>query len=581
MTSGFQPFLISEFKAGIQTYLQPWVRSRDAFSPLVNAYVYRGVVQKRTGYSPFGFPIADGLPVMGLMRYINQADSTNELLAATTRNLYLFNEGTLNYDLLTLPSTPAQFNGTIANFFNYTNWQTLVGTPSYLIMTNNVDPVTFYNGAIAVPGGATQPDLWIQPVPTLPTPPTARRKIGTCLDVKIYKERLLFIRPTIVQADGTVIGTENQSIYWSQVSNPFLTIPGSSGGAPGFLAAPTGDAIQATEFLRDQLVVFFTNSTWIFRYTGNYTTPFRWDKINNSKSTTAPYASIDYDEKCTSVGNTGLIASDGVNVQRYDIPIVDYYETQFSQTYFAQTFAQRYDNLSQGWMLYVSNSSPFDPVDNIAPGSDKALIYNFIEETWATYSWPVPMTCLGTFFSDIGLTWAALMQPWEDTPQAWNAYQAQKGTLLLLAGDVNGNVYQMDQGTSLTDNGTPIIPEVVSAKWNPVIQMGSKTQFGHIDIYYTLPVSSDQPPVSLTLNFYLDNNKGVATTRTLTMDSSGPSTGSTSNFKRIYINLVGEFVRMEIKESLLSSNVNPFFKFLGFILWARPAGRLTSGLTLS
>ena len=327
------------------------------------------------------------------------------------------------------------------------------------------------------------------------------------MDVKIYKERLLFIRPTIVQADGTVIGTENQSIYWSQVSNPFLTIPGSSGGAPGFLAAPTGDAIQATEFLRDQLVVFFTNSTWIFRYTGNYTTPFRWDKINNSKSTTAPYASIDYDEKCTSVGNTGLIASDGVNVQRYDIPIVDYYETQFSQTYFAQTFAQRYDNLSQGWMLYVSNSSPFDPVDNIAPGSDKALIYNFIEETWATYSWPVPMTCLGTFFSDIGLTWAALMQPWEDTPQAWNAYQAQKGTLLLLAGDVNGTVYQMDQGTSLTDNGTPIIPEVVSAKWNPVIQMGSKTQFGHIDIYYTLPVSSDQPPVSLTLNFYLDNNK--------------------------------------------------------------------------
>ena len=54
MTSGFQPFLISEFKTGINTYLQPWIRPADAFEPLVNAYINRGTVNKRAGYTEYG-----------------------------------------------------------------------------------------------------------------------------------------------------------------------------------------------------------------------------------------------------------------------------------------------------------------------------------------------------------------------------------------------------------------------------------------------------------------------------------------------------------------------------------------------
>jgi hypothetical protein len=175
-----------------------------------------------------------------------------------------------------------------------------------------------------------------------------------------------------------------------------------------------------------------------------------------------------------------------------------------------------------------------------------------------------------------------LQQSWQSTAQAWNSYQAQKGALQLLAGDTSGNVYKMDQSSSLTDNGSPIIPDVVSAKWNPIIQLGQKTQFGHIDIYYTIPTELGQPPVSLTLNFYVDNNENIAATRVLTLDSTGPSTSSSSNFKRIYVNLVGEFIQMEVVENAGPSfAVNPFFQFLGFILWARPAGRLTSGATVS
>lgn len=54
MTSSFQPFPIAEFKSGLLTYNEPWVRPRDAFEPLQNAYVYRGSIYKRGGTTLFG-----------------------------------------------------------------------------------------------------------------------------------------------------------------------------------------------------------------------------------------------------------------------------------------------------------------------------------------------------------------------------------------------------------------------------------------------------------------------------------------------------------------------------------------------
>jgi hypothetical protein len=318
------------------------------------------------------------------------------------------------------------------------------------------------------------------------------------------------------------------------------------------------------------LVVFFTHSTWLFRYTGNETNPFRWDKVNDSKSTNTPYASVEYDERVTSIGATGLIACDGTNVQRYDIPIIDYYESSFSEAYYAQAFSQRYDNLNQTWTLYVSSGNDFPVIGDVAPGSDQALVYNFLEKSWATYTFQVPMTCLGLFYAQSGRTWASFnVSPdndWDNTDTAWNSYYNQSRAPILLAGDTSGNVYYMDDGDEVTDNGTSIVPTIVTTRWNPIIQAGQKVQFGYIDIYYKI-VSTIATPIWVTLDFYVDNSSKSALTKTLTLD--GP-TNSSYAFKRIYVNLIGEFIQMEI-----DPNVNSFMQFVGFVLWARPAGRLT------
>ena len=542
MAQAPKPYLISEFKTGISNYLSPWIRPQDAFEPLDNAYIYRGVVNKRSGYTPFAAATVDAKPIMGIMVWMNQSTGVETLVVATTVNLYYYN-GTA----FTAVTAPPTFTGTIANFFNWTNWQASTAATSYLYFTNNKDNVgrfttVTYSSLVPVIDGSGQ-------------------TINSALDVKVYKQRLLLIRPTL-----SVNGVQNQSIYWSAVQNDSLWRVDLAGQG-GNLDAPTGDIIISAEFIRDVLVVFFSHSTWIFRYTGNDNAPFRWDKINISKATNAPYGTVAYDERCTSIGNTGFIACDGANVQRYDVSIVDYYETSFSEKYYGQAFSERYDNLSQAWTLYCSTTNSNPIIGSVAPGSDKALVYNFLENTWATYSFTTPLTCLGTFHVLNDATWASLntspQNLWVNTSLPWNAYIMQKLSPNLLAGDTTGHVYVMDSGNE-TDNGTAIPVMIQTTRWNPIIDIGQRVQFIYIDVYYN---KISTPAITLKIEFFIDNGNDVIATRSLTIDAS---TEELSNFKRVYVNLVSQFVKMQITSSDPS-----IFQILGFILWVTPSGRLT------
>lgn len=64
--SSYQPFLVAPFNSGISTYLKPWMQPDEAFTEMEDAYVYRGVVQKRYGYSLYDhFPNAVGIYHLG------------------------------------------------------------------------------------------------------------------------------------------------------------------------------------------------------------------------------------------------------------------------------------------------------------------------------------------------------------------------------------------------------------------------------------------------------------------------------------------------------------------------------------
>lgn len=730
--SSYQPFLISEFKTGLFNYLEPWMRPIDAFDPLSNAYIYRGTLQKRSGYTVFGrlayrdngiqiavgdggvnyagtlatFPIRagsfsatdgvesftdDGLgvltgsaggsgtinyttgawtlifnaavgagviiragytyiptqtttpaaltrPIMGLKTWIDELTSLRQLVGLDTRRASVYNDstgqfdpissvsqqiwqgdgvtavialstgwvavapytqalapysisitdgtstivddgignlsaagnfaagGTVNYGTgvinLNFVAAPAitisirmtadlvgdYFTGTSSNFFNAINWRANpTELTNKLYMTNNVNRITLYDGS----------DLSRPPFPTTAANRiTFTNNITTCLDIDVYKNRLIVQRPTMVTD-----GLQPQSFRWSAVQNPTNFVADVAGNG-GELSAPTDDFIQSSEFLRDQLIVFFTNSTWTFRFTGSDFAPFRWDKINNSKSTNAPYGTVDYDERVTAMGSKGLIACDGVNVQRYDNSVIDLF-LEINQSRFFQCFSQRFDTLNQTYMLYPD-------AQNNSSTSTRIIVYNFIENTWATFN--LPLSCLGLYQVTKDVKWVdfapggSMPTTWNQAEFQWNSYLLQDFSPNLLGGGHTGVVYQLNDGDTdhPTSNNTPVTFDcsITSARWNPFIKAGALTQFGYLDFYYEI-----NDDAVLTLDFFIDNSEAPAITRTLTLD--GP-TNSDVNWKRIFINMRGQFLRMNI-----TSDSPAVFKILGMILWASPSGRLT------
>jgi hypothetical protein len=454
------------------------------------------------------------------------------------------------------------FTGDNSNFFNAINWQ------SKQYLTNNVDRIMTFDGLTLerpafIVRSTDYGDLY-------------KNGVTTCLDLDVYKNRLLVQKPIMI-AVYVEPNADNQMIRWSKQNIPNNLVDDLPGNG-GYLSAPTSDVIRTSEFLRDQLIVMFSRSHWLFRFTNDPNNPFRFDKINSTKSVDAPYGTIAYDERVTSVGTTGMLACDGVNVQRYDLNIVGLTTENpiIDPEWMEQTYGTRFDTLNQSWMLFRNvkgvQAAPYNM-------SNQSFVFNFLENTWSVYN--IPMSVLGVFHVVDDLVWADFgsglpdESTWEDAEFPWSTYLMEKDSPILLGGGHNGIVYKLNQDVidhidDSTDPETTAIIEanIQSTKWNPFLNVGAKVEFGYIDFYYQ---TNNQ--TVLNLSFYTNNTEDsvLDTNITLTSDQSVGTTQSDTNaMKRVYLHLVGEFLRMNINSVSASG-----FKINGFVLWAKPAGRLT------
>ena len=49
----YQQFAISNFRTGFDEAVEPWLLPRDAYQTMVNAHLYRGVLERIRGYTLF------------------------------------------------------------------------------------------------------------------------------------------------------------------------------------------------------------------------------------------------------------------------------------------------------------------------------------------------------------------------------------------------------------------------------------------------------------------------------------------------------------------------------------------------
>ena len=465
------------------------------------------------------------------------------------------------------------FTGDYTNFFSVANYQFKA------FITNNVDAIRYYDGmclkflntnlSLFTAGGVSRINDF-------------NYDISKALHVAINDNRLLLINVSVLNLP------QPNFIYWSVQFNP---LDFTNDNLAGFLPAPTSESIRLFFFINTDMIVRFSNSERVFRITNDPFSPFRWDSTNNVWRCDARYSAINYDSYGTSVGKPAIVASDGVNVQRADEIIPDFTLNNRSllegpiisidQTSIGQCYGERFDDFKEGWLCFKqfdSNQS------SVAQRSDNVLAFNYIDNTYAVFTFPFNCLGFGTVTSvDV---WGNNFDLWGDADYSWGSFWESKDALIDLAGDRNGVIYTLGNTNTLTlPNGqrAPVLFDVISKNFNPFIEAGELCRLGFLDIFVSANNTS-----KLRVQFFRDDTlyelpdgtpAGAYQETVLTFtttDSMSPSTPQSKAWKRIYVGAVAKEHTFRFYQAAadFEGDMNQPIRIHAIVPYFKPAGRL-------
>jgi len=219
--------------------------------------------------------------------------------------------------------------------------------------------------------------------------------------------------------DGTV-GTSYRytnrcrySVNGSPVNvNSFLEL---TGGFGGYVDAPTKEAIVTAQFLKDRLIVYFESSTWELAYTANQILPFVWQQINTELGAESTFSQVPFDTVVLGVGNVGIHACNGSNVERIDDKIPD----EVFKIHNDSNGIERVAGIRDYYVEMVYWSFPDPTRSDTFPFNNKVLVYNYKTGSWAMNDDSI--TAFGYYNTTPSQqeTWATDLTTWETDNSTW------------------------------------------------------------------------------------------------------------------------------------------------------------------
>ncbi len=367
-------------------------------------------------------------PVMMVANFIT-ATNVKELIVADTLYVNRYNS-TLNILEDISPATP--YTGNEFNFFTWVNYASATSTPR-LLFSNNVDVIQQWDG--------TSVTDYVYTMDTSAAIPVAVTTL-TCSWMAEMKDRLLLLRTT---ENGTIYPQRIRISGTGASSDDFTT---AATGA-GFIDIPDGTWINGASFNRDDLIIFTEASTWVLKYTGNDTTPFVLDKIDESRGCDATFSAITYLNRTSAASPRGLIISDGYRVERQDNSIPDFSFNEIDGANFALCFAGSVDADRDHYLIYP----PPDQAE-----SKRILTTNYDEDNYSIYR--LPLSCMGTYVTAFDITWNDLLKypNWESFAAAygnWNSFAYTAGAPFSIGGGHHGEIWRLGV-TEVEDNPVKI-----------------------------------------------------------------------------------------------------------------------------
>lgn len=360
-------------------------------------------------------------PVMGLTTYERATTNDEQYFAFDTRFAYRWS-GTEWID-----TTVTSWTGTDSDFFQATNWNGANSDDYLLFVTNYVaaDQIKYWNNV-----------TWTTINPQFNA---AGATIETARIILPFKDRLVLLN--IIES----VGTFRNRCRFSQNGSPLSAdafredIPGRG----GYIDAPTKESIVSAEFLRDRLIVFFERSTWELVYTGNEVLPFRWQKINTELGVESTFSVVPFDKAVLGIGNVGIHACNGINVERIDEKIHDDVFKIHNNNEGVFRVCGIRDYRTQ--LVYWSFPSIDSAQENLK-FPNRVLVYNYENGSWAYND--DSFTAFGYFQNQTNITWEQLKIAWQDYAKPWNEGSIQARDLRVIAGNQEGFTFIIDADVS-------------------------------------------------------------------------------------------------------------------------------------
>ncbi len=403
------------------------------FNTTTGAYVFVGAPIN----SPVFFYPAE--PVLGLTQYAQGAINNLPTYAFDTQFAYLFSGGA--WDRSGTGVTPLWHGSNDDYYWSY-NWYTTDPSVNALFVTNfnatigtpaiTDDPIWYYDGT-----------NWVKFSP-LTQFLTAGDTVASCRIIVAFYGRMILLNTIEQNAGGTVNTAYPQRARYSHFGSPISTNAwlepnqtsgGFLGDGANFIDASTDEEIVSAEFIKNRLIVYFERSTWELVYTGNQVDPFLWQKINTELGSEATFSTVPFDKVVLTIGNTGVHACNGANVERIDSKIPDYVFTILDKVEGVTRVAGIRDYYTE--LVYWTFPSTDQNPNAIYP--TKVLVYNYRNNSWAVNDDSI--TTWGYFEQQPSPTWATTFDTWESIAWTWDSGPSQSQFRQIIGGNQQGFVF--------------------------------------------------------------------------------------------------------------------------------------------
>lgn len=370
-------------------------------------------------------------PVMGLATY-EVITLNDELLVGFDQQFaYSFAFAT-GWNRITGGGGAALWTGNDSQFFWTVNYRG-AGAQNYLLfVTNNnaADAMRYYDGTNFNAFG-TAGTTAIN---------AAGDYVVTCLIMATFKGRLVLFNTTENISAANI--TYTNRARWSSLGNP-TTNPAwrqEAGFQGGFLDLPVKQAIVTCEFIKDRLIVYAEASTWELVFIGNIQATFQWQQINTELGAESTNSIIPFDKVALGIGNVGIHACNGINVERID-EIIPYSVFDISNSNAGPERVCGIRDYYPELVYWAYNSVDAAGVYNeIYP--NRILVYDYVNGTWAYNDDSV--TAFGNYQYVADAIWQSTTATWEQSNVAWTDPLTQNQFKSVICGNQEGWTFIAD-----------------------------------------------------------------------------------------------------------------------------------------